>query len=119
MEAFLLKAGLWLGDKFLDFIQALSLLFPSVVGSSLSLFMGAEKMQQLSNLSKVFTFIFGVILGHEIGGAIIEHWGIKPTSLIASTIQISVGFMGMAALAEAKIQIPIAITALRKKWFGE
>ena len=119
MEAFLLKAGLWLGDKFLELITALALLFPSIAGSSLSLFMGAEKMQQLSNLSKVFTFIFGVILGHEIGGAIIEHWGINPTSLIASSIQISVGFMGMAALAEAKIQIPIAITALRKKWLGE
>ena len=60
-----------------------------------------------------------MILGHEVGGAIIEYWGINPTGFFASTIQIGVGFMGMAGLAEAKIQLPIAITALRKKWFGE
>ena len=108
MEAIALKIVGWLVD-----------LFPAAIGSSLSMFLGAEKMKQLSKFTLICTFIFGVILGHQIGGAAIEYFKILPTSLIASTIQITIGFMGMAALAEAKIQIPFAITALRKKWFGE
>ena len=98
----------WIGD-----------LFPAAIGSSLSMFLGSEKMDQLTPFTKLCTFVFGVILGHQVGGGAIEYWKILPTSLIASTIQITIGFMGMAALAEAKIQIPFAISALRKKWFGE
>lgn len=108
MESLLVKLGSWL-----------SALFPAAIGSALSIFLGAEKMKQLSNFTKFCTFVFGVVLGHNIGGAAIEYWRIAPLSWTASSIQISVGFMGMAALAEAKIQIPIAITAMRKKWFGE
>lgn len=107
MEALITKIATWL-----------SALFPAAIGSALSIFLGAEKMQQLSNLTKFFTFLFGVVLGHNIGGAAIEYWRIAPLSWTASSIQISVGFMGMAALAEAKIQIPLAINAMRKKWFG-
>jgi hypothetical protein len=108
MESVLIKVGGWL-----------SALFPAAIGSALSIFLGADKMQQLSNFTKFTTFMFGVVLGHHVGGAAIEYWQINALSLTASSIQISVGFMGMAALAEAKIQIPIAITALRKKWLGE
>lgn len=108
MEPILVKIGGWLAA-----------LCPAIIGSGLSMFLGAEKMKQLSTFTKLCTFVFGVILGHQIGGAAIEYWRIAPLSFTASSIQISVGFMGMAALAEAKIQIPIAITALRKKWFGE
>ena len=108
MEPIFVKLGGWL-----------SALFPAAIGSALSIFLGAEKMQQLSTFTKMCTFMFGVVLGHQVGGAAIEYWHIAPLSLTASSIQISVGFIGMAALAEAKIQLPIAITALRKKWLGE
>lgn len=108
MESILLKLGGWA-----------TALFPAAIGSSLSLFLGDEKVQSLSAFTKLCTFGFGVILGHQIGGAAIQHWAIVPLSPIASTIQIGVGFMGMAALAESKIQLPMWIGAFRKKWLGE
>lgn len=108
MESVLIKVGGWL-----------SALFPAAIGSSLSLFLGAEKVKGLSTFYKLCTFGFGVVLGHQIGGAAIQHWDILPLSPIASTIQIGVGFIGMAALAESKIQLPIWIGAFRKKWLGE
>lgn len=108
MESILLKIG-----------GCITALFPAAIGSALSIFLGAEKMQQLSTFTKICTFAFGVILGHQIGGAVIQHWHILPLSPIASTIQIGIGFMGMAALAEAKIQLPMWIGGFRKKWLGE
>ena len=119
METVVLKITAWLGGLLIQTIAWFSTLFPSIIGSALSMFLAPEKIKQLSKLSKMITFFFGVVLGHQVGGAVIQHWQIIPLSPIASTIQIIVGFMGMAALAEAKIQLPIAITAMRRKWFGE
>ena len=94
-------------------------LIPAALGSALSIFLGKEKMGGLTKLEIFCTFIFGVSLAHLLGGAAIEYWRINPLSFIASSIQVSVGFMGMAVLAEAKLQVPLAITAIRRKLLGE
>lgn len=94
-------------------------LFPAAVGSSLSIFLGKDKMQGFNKFEICCTFFFGVSLAHLIGGAAIEYWHINPLGFIASSIQVSIGFMGMAVLAEAKLQVPLAITAIRRKLLGE
>lgn len=108
MESLLVKVGGWLWA-----------LFPAALGSSLSIFLGKDKMQEFSKMAIFCTFFFGVSLAHLLGGAAIEYWGIKPISFIASSIQVSIGFMGMAVLAEAKLQVPLAITAIRRKLLGD
>ena len=108
MESFLIKAWLWL-----------IALIPAAIGSALSIFLGKDKMQMLTPFEVFCTFVFGVSLAHLLGGAAIEYAHIDPLSFIASAIQVTIGFMGMAVLAEAKIQVPLAITSLRKKLFGE
>lgn len=108
MESVCVKLWVWL----------LSLI-PAAIGSALSIFLGKEKMQGFSRFEIFCTFVFGVCLAHLLGGAAIEHWRINPLSFIASSIQVGIGFMGMAILAEAKLQVPLAITAIRRKLLGE
>lgn len=97
----------------------ISNLFPAIIGSALSVFVGRSKTEHLTRAEIVATFGFGVIVAYTAGGAIIERFHIDANSLTASTIILFTGFMGMAALTEAHTQIPIAITALRKKFIGE
>ena len=107
MESIFIKIGAWVMS-----------LVPAALGSALSIFLGKET-KEFSKFAIFFTFIFGISLAHLLGGAAIEYWQINPLSFIASSIQVSIGFMGMAVLAESKIQIPLAFAALRKKFLGE
>lgn len=107
MESIFAKVWLWLVS-----------LIPAAIGSGLSIFLGKET-KALSPLVIFCTFVFGISLAHLLGGAAIEHWDIDPLSYIASSIRVSIGFMGMAVLAETKIQLPLLITQLRKRFLGE
>ena len=107
MESIMAKVWIWIIS-----------LVPAAIGSGLSLFLGKDT-KQLSYFVILSTFLFGIGLAHLLGGAAIEYWHIDPLSYIASSIQVSIGFMGMAILAELKLQLPVMISAIRKKFIGE
>ena len=102
MEAIFLKIGSWLAEFFtaMKLGELIAGLFPAAIGSALSIFMGAEKIKQLSAFTRLCTFAFGVILGHQIGGAArIEYrsvveaaFGVGVTSDPFPTEGLAVGF---------------------------
>ena len=108
METVIFKVGLWLYN-----------IFPSVLGSAISVFVGRKKMQELSKFDIWCTFFLGIGIAHLAGDYAVDHWNLDYPSGEARAIYGVTAFMGMAALTEAQIQIPLVIAAMRKKWFGE
>lgn len=92
---------------------------PAAIGSLLALYVGREKNAKMTRIELFAVFIFGVALAHYLGGAAIEYTKIDHISLTADAIKLTVGLLGMAVLTNIFDQVPIAITALRKKWMGE
>ena len=108
MEAVIFKLVAWFYN-----------IFPLILGSAISVFVGRKKMQELSNFDIWCTFFLGIGIAYLAGAWAIEHWAVNPKSGTARAIYGAIAFMGMAVLTEAQIQIPLAITAMRKKWLGE
>lgn len=106
MEALLAKIGWALG------------LIAAAAGSAFSLFIDPQKTKEMRTLTIWMTMLYGAGIGFLFGGAINEYFKITPISFFAFANQWLVGMMGIAALVEAKAQLKIAITALRKKWIG-
>jgi hypothetical protein len=106
MEAFLTKLGAW----FWSFI-------PAALGSALSLYFGKEKTLLMSRVELSMVFIFGISIAHYLGGSVIEYSGIH-ISIIADAIKFTTGLIGMATLSHVLVQIPLAVTALRRKYLG-
>lgn len=94
-------------------------LFPAAVGSALSIYLGKEKSLMMSRIELFGVFFFGVIIAHYMGGAAIEYSHIPPQSMSADAIKFTTGLIGMATVASALIQVPLALVAFRKKWLGE
>lgn len=106
METLAIKLTGWLGA-----------IFPAALGSALAIYM--DKANKLTKLEIVCTWVFGANIAYILGGAAIEYWSIVPNSLIACSIQFTVGLMGMATLAQIMLQLPLIVSALRKKFIGE
>ena len=108
METVVFKVGMWLYN-----------VFPAVLGSAISVFVGRKKMRELSNRDIWLTFFFGIGIAWLSGGVALKYFDVDKTSDDAKAIYGAIAFMGMAILSEAQIQIPMAITFMRKKWLGE
>jgi len=108
MEALLAKLSGWIGAT-----------LPAAIGSALSLYVSKEKTALMTRFELFIVFLFGIALAHYLGGAAIEYSNIKPNSIIADAIKLTVGLMGMATLTNIMAQLPLAIAAVRKKWLGE
>ena len=108
MEAVIFKVGMWFYN-----------IFPLILGSAISVFVGRKKMQELSNRDIWLTFFFGIGIAYLFGEVAIHYFGVEGESGEARAIYGTIAFIGMAVLTEAQIQVPLAITAVRKKWLGE
>lgn len=94
-------------------------IFPAAIGSALSIYMHREKTSGMGNMERFTVFLFGISLAHYIGGAAIEYWNIQQNSYISDAIKLTIGFMGMAALAQFMVQLPEFVRAMRKRVIGE
>lgn len=108
MEGFFVKVGGWIWS-----------FVPAAIGSALSLYMGKEKTALMTKIELVLVFLFGISIAHYLGGAAIEHFAINKLSIISDAIKFTIGLIGMATLTNVLVQIPLAVTAIRKKWLGE
>lgn len=93
-------------------------LLAAAAGSLFSLFIDESKTKSMSKITVAMTFFFGMGIGFLFGGAINEYFKIDPISFFAFANQWVVGMMGISALVEAKAQVKLAITALRRKFIG-
>ena len=91
---------------------------PAAIGSALSLYVSREKTATMRNVELFFVFFAGILLAHYVGGAAIEYSNISQSSMIADTIKLTIGLIGMAFITNLVIQIPLAIESARKKWLG-
>jgi hypothetical protein len=96
---------------------------PAALGALLSLVFRREPLQikneKLAKVEPLISFLFGVSIAYFFGGACIEKFQIPPESFSADSIKVALGLFGIGTLTEAMKQIPLAITALRKKFLGE
>jgi hypothetical protein len=90
---------------------------PAAIGSALSLYMGKEKTAAMTRLELILVFLFGISIAHYLGGAAIQYSNIT-SSILADAVKFTVGLIGMATLSHVLVQIPLAVTALRKKYIG-
>lgn len=107
MEGFFAKLGVWFWT-----------VIPAAFGSALSLYLGKEKTALMSRVELLLVFIFGISIAHYLGGAAIEYSEISKTSIVADAIKFTIGLIGMATLANVLTQIPMTVSALRKKYLG-
>lgn len=107
METLVTKASLWM----LGIISA-------ALGSAFSIFLERDQ-PLLSTKVRVLAFIFGLCIGFLLGSAFNEWQKIQPGSFIGFTVQFVLGWAGIAILTEAKLQIPLAISAIRRKYLGD
>lgn len=107
MEGFFAKAGAWLWT-----------VIPAAIGSALSLYLGKEKTALMTRIELLAVFAFGIAIAHYLGGAAIEYSNINKLTIIADAIKFTVGLIGMATLTNVLTQIPLAVTALRRKYLG-
>jgi len=106
MEGILAKFSAWFWS-----------IIPAAIGSALSLYFGKDKTLLMSRIELSMVFIFGISIAHYLGGAAVAYWAVQ-TSIIADAIKFTTGLIGMAALSHVLIQVPLVVTALRKKYFG-
>jgi hypothetical protein len=104
------------------FLWLLSIV-PAALGALLSIVIRKERViirnEKLAKVEPFITFLFGVSIAYFFGGAFIEQFHIPPNSFSADSIKLAMGLFGMGILSEGMIQIPLAVTALRKKFLGE
>ena len=104
MEAILIKIWTWLIAT-----------FPAVAGAGASIFFGRDQTKSTPSLEGIATLFFGTYIGHNLGHAAIEYFGIEIESFKASSIIIVIAFISIAALLELKLQIPFIAIAAREK----
>jgi membrane associated rhomboid family serine protease len=75
-------------------------------GSALALFFGRKSMADMKRWEIAFIWVAGVFISHIVGGAIVEYYDITLSSFIADTIKMTMGMVGMGALAKLHERIP-------------
>jgi len=92
---------------------------PAAIGSALSLYVSREKTANMRKIEIFGVFFAGIAIAHYIGGGAIEYSDISADSLIADSIKMTVGLIGMALVTNIVIQVPLVLSAIRRKWLGE
>lgn len=93
-------------------------LIPAIFGAAFLIFSDWTEHSKVNKWVPIITFIFGVIIGHNGGGAIIEYLKITPDSFIAFSIKFTLGWMGIGILVQARKNIPEWMDAFKRKWVG-
>ena len=95
-----------------------------VLAGSIYAFISNNK--ELDKYKAGATFILGTYIAFIFSRGVIEGFNIDPLSYFAYSIHIVCGLFILQAIAQLFIQVPamvaevpIALRALRKKWFGE
>ncbi len=93
-------------------------LLPAVFGSAFLIFNDREEFQSKSKWIPFATFIFGIVIGYNGGGAFCEWLDIGRDSFIAFSMQFTLGWMGIGILVQARKNIPDWLDALKRKILG-
>jgi hypothetical protein len=93
-------------------------LLPAIFGSAFLIFNDWNEHSKGSLWIPLITFIFGIIIGHNGGGAVVELLKITPDSFVAFTMKFTMGWMGIGILIQARKNIPEWMDAFKRKWVG-
>lgn len=93
-------------------------LLPAVFGSAFLIFNDREEFSKHSRLVPTITFIFGIIIGYNGGGALAEIFAINRDTFIAFSMQFTLGWMGIGILVQARKNIPEWMEAAKTKLLG-
>lgn len=93
-------------------------LLPAVFGSAFLIFNDRDEFEKQSRLIPAITFLFGIIIGYNGGGAMCEWLKIGHESFIAFSMQFTLGWMGIGILVQARKNIPDWLTAAKTKFLG-
>jgi hypothetical protein len=93
-------------------------LVPAIFGSAFLIFNDWNEHSVKSPWVPILTFVFGVIIGHNGGGAVVEIMNITPDSFIAFSMKFTMGWMGIGILIQARKNIPEWMDALKRKTVG-
>jgi hypothetical protein len=106
-----------LGLLYKFFLWLLSLV-PAIFGAAFLIFNDWNEHSKTSFWVPFLTFVFGVIIGHNGGGAIIEYFDMTPDSFLAFSIKFTLGWMGIGILVQARKNIPEWMDAFKRKLVG-
>ena len=108
---------------FVKITSWLSSVLPVLAGS---IYAFISNNQELNKYKAAAAFVLGTYFAFIFSRGIIENFAIDPLSYFAYSIHIVCGLFILQAIAQIIIQvpamvaeIPIAVSALRKKWLGE
>jgi mannitol-specific phosphotransferase system IIBC component len=101
------KAGIWVAG-----------LFPAIFGAAFLVFSDREQYDKNKMIVPVLTFLFGVIIGYNGGGAVSEAMGIHQDTFISFSMKFTLGWMGIGILVQARQNIPEWLNAIKTRWIG-
>jgi hypothetical protein len=93
-------------------------LIPAIFGAAFLIFNDWNDHSKSNIWVPIITFIFGVIIGHNGGGAVVELLGITHDSFVAFSMKFTMGWMGIGILIQARKNIPEWMDAFKRKWVG-
>lgn len=100
------------------FFAWLAGLIPAIFGAGFLIFNDRKDFATNSKWVPFITFIFGVVIGYNGGGAFCEWQNIPLGSFIAFSIQFTLGWMGIGILVQARKNIPDWFNAVKTKYLG-
>jgi hypothetical protein len=93
-------------------------LLPAVFGSAFLIFNDRQDFNNQSKWIPFITFVFGIVIGYNGGGAFCEWLSIPRHTFIAFSMQFTLGWMGIGILVQAKKNIPEWMDAAKRKYLG-
>lgn len=96
----------------------LSGLFPAIFGAAFLIFNDRNEFSSQSRIIPLLTFLFGIIIGYNGGGALCEWQHIARDGFIAFSVQFTLGWMGIGILVQARKNIPEWLDAAKRKLLG-
>jgi hypothetical protein len=93
-------------------------LLPAIFGSAFLIFNDRQEFKSQSRWIPAFTFIFGIIIGYNGGGALCEWLDISRNTFIAFSMQFTLGWMGIGILVQIRKNIPEWMDAAKRKYLG-
>lgn len=88
-------------------------MLPAFLGAMVASIIGKAR----TKTARFVAFIVGLLIAHYGGGAAIEWLGVTSIAM-QDMVKFSIGVFGMGIAEQIEYQIPIAIRALRVKFFG-
>lgn len=93
-------------------------LLPAIFGSAFLIFNDRDEFSKQSRWIPAITFMFGIVIGYNGGGAFCEWLVIAKDSFIAFSVQFTLGWMGIGILVQARKNIPEWMDAAKRKYLG-